>query len=200
MNYPQQGYGITPSPQQPKKSWARRHKISTGILGIVALFVVIGVIGAALGSPSTGTPAAVGSSSPQASPGSTQAASGSTSPAPQASPNPDASYQGSCDYTLSSSIYGNDHLIGEVDQDNTGNIGVVVRVRITWPQEGAPPITARKTVQLPYGASNKPVRFHVPVASGGNVINQLQSWQENHNFKNGCTYHATILRTYGSAH
>ena len=54
---------------------------------------------------------------------------------------------------LTNNIYGNDHLIGEVDLTNTGNIGTVVRVRITWPQEGYAPITARKTVRTKPGTT-----------------------------------------------
>jgi hypothetical protein len=119
----------------------------------------------------------------------------STAPAP--APSPDGTYSGSCDYTLSNAIYGNDHLTGEVDLKNTGNIGTVNRVRISWPQEGYAPIVAHKTVRVPAGGS-KVVRFHVPVASMGNVITNLQSWQERHNFRDGCHYRTTIIDTFGS--
>lgn len=118
-------------------------------------------------------------------------------PTPAPAPSPNGSYTGSCDYTLTSSLYGNDHLIGEVDLHNTGNIGTVVRVKITWPQEGYSPIAARKTVRTRAGATVA-VRFHVPVSNTGNVIDQLQSWQLSHNDRPGCHYSATILRTFGS--
>jgi hypothetical protein len=82
---------------------------------------------------------------------------------------------------LSPSLYGNDYLVGEVTLHNTGNIGTVVRVRFTWPQEGMAPIVAHKMVRVPFGQS-KTVRFpcqrrHV---SNSNVIDLLQSWQEHH--------------------
>ncbi len=122
----------------------------------------------------------------------------STYTAPAPVPSPDGTYSGSCDYTLtsdfSSSISG--HLIGEIDLENTGNVGTIDRVRITWPQEGFPPIVATRTVRTPAGAS-KTVRFHV--AASSNMIDELQSWQEHHNLRDGCHYRATITGTYGGA-
>ncbi len=119
--------------------------------------------------------------------------------APTPTPNPNGTYQGSCDYTLTQDFNNPDAnwLVGEIDLTNTGNVGVIVKTRITWPQEGYPPITARKTVRLAYGQS-KPVRFHVPANS--NVITLLQSWQTNHNYNDGCTYHAAFTSTFGAVH
>jgi hypothetical protein len=116
--------------------------------------------------------------------------------APPAAPNPEGKYQGSCDYTLSSNIYGKDHLIGEIDIHNTGNIGTIDHVRITWPQEGYAPIVATRTVRTKPG-EHLAVRFHIPVSSSGNVITQLQSWQESHGMRNGCTYKVTETGTFG---
>ena len=112
------------------------------------------------------------------------------------------SYQGSCDYLLANGIYDQNYLIGEIDLTNTGNVGIVVRTRITWPQEGTNPVTARKTAHLPYGA-RKVVRFKVPVGSidqGATAIDLMQSWQERHNFADGCTYHVKVTSTYGQVH
>jgi hypothetical protein len=50
--YPPQGY---PPQQPPPKSWPRRHKILTGLLAVVALFVVIGIASAAGGGGGTGS-------------------------------------------------------------------------------------------------------------------------------------------------
>lgn len=82
---------------------------------------------------------------------------------------------------------------------NTGNVGVVLHTRITWPQEGTPPIVARRTVKVPWSHS-KVVRFSVPVSNSSNVIDLLQSWQEHHNFRDGCTYNVKIVDTYGPVH
>lgn len=114
-------------------------------------------------------------------------------------PSPNGTYQGSCDYTLTTDYSGNgyDHLIGEIDLINTGNIGAVDKVRITWPQEGYPPIVAKKTVRTTPG-QHLAVRFHIAVASSGNVITQLQSWQQSHGYKDGCTYKVTTISTFGS--
>ena len=163
---------------------------------MVGVLVVLGIIGAIVGppksQPASRTQAAASTTAPAA-------AATSAAPTPAPVPSPNGTFQGSCDYTLTNNIYGNDHLIGEVDLTNTGNIGTVVRVRITWPQEGYAPITARKTVRTKPGTTT-PVRFHIPVSSSGNVINQLQSWQLSHNDRTGCTYDAKVVRTFGSAH
>jgi hypothetical protein len=133
-----------------------------------------------------------------------QAASSSVPASPSAAaapavPEPDGTYSGSCDYTLSddftSSISGT--LTGEIDIKNTGNVGSIIRARITWPQEGYIPVAAHRTVHVRYGSS-KTVRFHLPATS--NVIDNLQSWQEHHGFRDGCTFRATITGFFGTAH
>ena len=40
-----------PSPQPPRKSWPARHKVWTAVLGLLGIFVVLGVIGAIAGPP-----------------------------------------------------------------------------------------------------------------------------------------------------
>ena len=87
-------------------------------------------------------------------------------------------------------------FVGEIDLDNTGNIGVTVRTRITWPQEGYASITMRRTVRAPAGQT-KAVRFHYHASS--NQVDLLQAWQTGHGYADGCTYHATITGTFGSA-
>jgi hypothetical protein len=124
------------------------------------------------------------------------------SPLPAPSPSPGATYTGSCNYTLSDNAYQPDWLVGEIDLTSTGNIGVVVRVKITWPQQGYPPVVARKTVRVPY-AARVPVRFQVDagtIAGGSNVIALLQAWQTDHNYATGCTYHAVIIGKFGPAY
>src|SRR5262249_29058452 len=101
--------------------------------------------------------------------------------------------RGSCDYLLSNSIYGTDHLVGEVDLHNTGNVGTDVKVRITWPQEGQAPVARLKHVRTEPG-SRSVVRFKVKASTA--VIDSLQSWQLRHTGA-GCTYHVTITGTFG---
>lgn len=88
--------------------------------------------------------------------------------------------------------------------NNTGNVGIQIRVKIEWPQEGFPPITRTKTREVPYGNHDYPVRFHVSagsIDSGSNVIDNLQSWETGHNDPaNDCTYHETIVNYFGTPH
>jgi hypothetical protein len=112
-----------------------------------------------------------------------------------ATPDPSGTYRGSCDYTLGAS-FGTYHLVGEVDLHNDGNIGTKDHVVITWPQEGAQPVKASRNVRSDPGGRSV-VRFKV--AANSSVIESLQSWQERHDFKDGCTYKVSITGTFGSA-
>jgi hypothetical protein len=56
-----------------------------------------------------------------------------------------------------------------------------------------------RTVKVAWD-KKKAVRFSIPVNSNGNVIDLLQSWQEHHNLRDGCTYHANIINTFGLVH
>lgn len=142
------------------------------------------------------TTAAKTSSVATAAPGSTTSATPAAAPAP--TPSPDGTFTGSCDYTLGSDpVGGTAVFVGEVDLANTGNVGTITRVKITWPQEGFSPIAAFRTVRTAAG-QHKAVRFHR--AADGNEVDLLQSWQTGHDYRAGCTYHATITGTYGAAH
>src|SRR5216683_3376861 len=162
-------YPPPPPPLQfppPKPRGRRRGCLAAaGILGgLILVIIIIAVAVAAISSGGkSGHPAAVGT---------TPAPAVATSQAP-AAPNPSGTYSGSCDYTLSTSLYGADHLIGEVDVVNNGNIGTKDRVRITWPQEGYSPVAATRNVKTTPG-QHLAVRFHLPASQ--TVISQLQSW------------------------
>ncbi|GAA4490501.1 hypothetical protein GCM10023191_022760 [Actinoallomurus oryzae] len=41
-------------------------------------------------------------------------------------------------------------LNAEVDVKNTGNIGLLVNVKVSWPQFGTSPVVASKKVKVPY--------------------------------------------------
>jgi len=66
-----------PPPQPPRKSWPARHKVWTAIIGVVGVFVVLGVIGSVAGSPK---------STPTASVGTPSASTRAPSPTPTTSP------------------------------------------------------------------------------------------------------------------
>ena len=158
------------------------------------LAAIIGVSVAAAGSnPTTASAPKTTTTQP--------AAPASTPPAEPAAPDPKGTYTGSGDYILSPTLYGNSYLVGEVDMTNTGNIGLIVRVKFTWPQEGSPPIAAYKTIRVPYGQT-RVARFHVSAGNVSNstVIDQLQAWQTGHNYQDGYTWTAKITGTFGEAH
>jgi hypothetical protein len=120
----------------------------------------------------------------------------SAAPAPEPSPN--GTFTGSCNYTLGSNPAGGSaEAVGEIDEQNTGNIGFAVRVTISWPQEGFAPLTETKHIRLPVGAS-KAVRFHRPLSY--TEISNLQNWQGGHNERDGCHYHSKETATFGVAH
>jgi hypothetical protein len=131
----------------------------------------------------------------------TSGAPATSAPAvPAAAPTPSAAgtYKGSCDYTLGSNPAGGTAVaVGEIDEKNTGNVGEKARVKISWPQEGFAPITETRHVRVAFGAG-KAVRFHVPLSS--TQLDNLQNWQQGHNYNDGCHYHTTITGTYGLAH
>lgn len=80
-NLPQgQPYGEAPGPGPRKRSWFARHKVLTGILGVLALFVIIGALGggddespgvAAQTTAGSTDPAGEGTGPSASSPGST---------------------------------------------------------------------------------------------------------------------------------
>jgi hypothetical protein len=159
------------------------------IIGVVVLLIVIGVaVGA---GKTTSSPAAGHTTSAQPA---AQPATAAPTPT-EVAPNPSGTYQGSCDYTLGDG-FNTYHLIGEIDLHNDGNIGTKDHVVISWPQEGAQPVTATKNVRSDAGARSI-VRFKVSASSS--VIDSLQSWQERHGFKDGCTYKVSMTGTFGSA-
>jgi hypothetical protein len=185
---PTPGPGGLPAPPPRKRSWPRRHPVKTTLIAVAVLAAAFITLGALTASGQPSTPGTVALPTPTHSP----------APAPTPVPSEDGTFTGSCDYELGSDpVGGTAQAIGEVDVANTGNVATVVAVRITWPQEGYPPLTMRQHVRVPVGAS-VPDRFHRPLSY--TEITRLQSWQTNHAEADGCTYDGTILRHYGPVH
>lgn len=117
-------------------------------------------------------------------------------PAPAPSPSAGGTYQGACDYTLNDNFQSSvaAWATGDVEVNNTGNIGTVNRVRITWPQQGFNPLVMVKTVRVGAGGS-RDVQFHM--ALGQQQISNLQNWQLGHNGDSGCTYRVAMIATFG---
>ncbi len=152
--------------------------------------MVLLLLGVAIGSTGKNTP----SSPPVAA--SSQAAATSAPPAPTpVTPSPNGTYQGACNYTLGNNPVGGTAVAtGDVQVSNTGNIGTIVKVKITWPQQGYAPLAMTKKIRLAAGASQD-VQFHMPLTN--DQINNLQNWQTGHNYQDGCTYKSTIMSTFG---
>jgi hypothetical protein len=177
-----------PPPAQRRKRPRGGRVIAEIVGGVVLLF-----LGVAIGSADKKTP----SSPPAVAPSQpAQAAATSAPPAPSSvTPSPNGTYQGACDYTLGNNPAGGTAVAtGDVQVTNTGNIGTVDRVKITWPQQGFAPLAMTKRIRLAAGASQD-VQFHMPLTY--DQISNLQNWQTGHNYQDGCTYKATMISTFG---
>jgi hypothetical protein len=157
--------------------------------------VVLIIIGAAVGSSKStpgGNVAAVSTSAPAV-------AATSAAPAPAPVPSPAGNISGSCDVSLSSGIYGQNYLTASVTANNTGNIGTISRIKVSWPLQGFSPIVKVKHVRVAAGGS-KQVQFRAPVNE--QQVSQFQDEQlaASNGNSNVCSYHATIVSTYGTAH
>ncbi|HVT97918.1 MAG TPA: hypothetical protein VHE33_10440 [Acidobacteriaceae bacterium] len=117
---------------------------------------------------------------------------------PQAvTPSTSGTYEGACAYTLGDNPAGGTAVAtGDIDVTNTGNIGEVIKLKISWPQQGFSPLTRTSTVRLAKG-QEQDVQFNHPLTS--DQLDNLQNWQTSHGFKSGCTYNGTIVSTFGTA-
>lgn len=112
-------------------------------------------------------------------------------------PDPKAKLTGSCDYELGDGMGGNYSLNAEVDVKNTGNIGLLVNVKVSWPQFGTSPVVASKKVKVPY---RKTVTVRFKKHASMTQITRIQNWQERHDFDDGCKYKGDLIETSGQPH
>lgn len=120
-------------------------------------------------------------------------------PAPAPTPDPKGDittgggFGAGCDVDLSSSLYGPNFLTAQVNAHNTGNIGIINRIRVSWPLQGFAPIVAFKTVRIRPGHTRQ-VEFNVQVTES-----QVGNFQDAQLATNGdpCHYRATITGTFG---
>jgi len=188
----------TPPPPRSRKSHRRRNWLIA-----IAVLTVAGAIagGVSSGGKRKTAVTALPTESATATPAAVSATASSTAEAPApAVPNPDGTVTGSCAYELAAD-YSDTHagdLNGEVDLENTGNVGIVLNVTITWPQLGHAPIKlGRQKVGVAYGQT---VTVPFTRLATGSEIDRLQSWQAGHDNDDGCTYNGTIVDTFGAAH
>jgi hypothetical protein len=159
-------------------------------LVVLVLFGAVVAIGATVGKGNQ--PRQAGAAPPQAT--TAPAVSATTAP-PAPAPNPKGTITGSCDVSLSDSIYGQNYLTASVTANNTGNIGTIVRIKVAWPLQGFPAITKVKRVHTAAG-STKQVQFRAPVTQ--QQVSQFQDMQLAANGGDPCHYSADIIGTFGS--
>lgn len=124
---------------------------------------------------------------------STEADNESTHEPPK--PEPDARFSASCDVLFGD--YTNDEywFVGNAKMKNTGNIGLVVRVRARWDQVASPNLKDEKTVRIPAGRS-KSVKFRVPITSA--QVDEHQSSPGYAGDGDACKVTPKIVDTYGT--
>lgn len=110
-----------------------------------------------------------------------------------ATPDPEADVESSCDYLLS---FSDDYstsahkFVAGATITNTGNIGVVVRLKATWTLLGGEPVTAEKTARIKRGGERE-IQISKPATD-----NQIDA----HQSANGkCKAKGTIIDTFGRA-
>lgn len=131
----------------------------------------------------------------QASASSTTESSTTSYTPPPATPHPQGQFDSSCDITLADSIDGPNYFIGRADMNNTGNIGIVVRVTAEWDQTSEADIHATpKYVRIPRGQS-RTARFSVPATQ--DQISQMQDSPSYMGSGNGCKIGVKIVDTFG---
>jgi hypothetical protein len=111
---------------------------------------------------------------------------------PAPTPEPDGKFESQCDYVLGdfSESASGFRFIGQAKLENTGNIGIVLRVIAAWDLLGQPPFRIRKQARVPYGAT-KTVRFSKVVSQDQIDLHQSADSE--------CRVNATIVDTFGEA-
>lgn len=159
----------------------------------------------AVGCKDSGKPIANASSSPPAVSTPAVSINSESSPTPTYSPPsvPNASGKwgtnAACDVSLS--MNGPSYLIASVHLKNTGNVGMIAKVKVSWPQEGFNPITRTKTVKVAWHSS-KDVNLRVPASMNASpdVIGNFQNVQLGSSKMDVCHYHVAITGNYGQVH
>ena len=154
----------------------------------MAVLIVLGVTGAALGSGHKSHGSAAGTAATVTTAPSTSA------PPPAPAPSPAGSITGSCDVSLSTSLDGQDYLTAQVNADNTGNIGTILHLRVSWPLQGFAPITQTRTARVAAGTTSQE-EFHEAVTE--DQVSEFQDEQLAASGSDPCHYSGTITGTWG---
>jgi hypothetical protein len=155
-----------------------------GLAGGVVALLILGIALAATGT---------GSHKPQANNLAAPSSAPAPAPAPTASPN--GTVTGSCDVSLSdNSVSGQDYLTADVQVQNTGNVGAVIKVTVGWPQQGFDDIKKSKRVRVPFGAT-KTVHLNHPAST--QQISNFHDAQLASSGNDVCHYRGDLVGTFG---
>jgi hypothetical protein len=160
------------------------------LLGGLLVGIIIGAaIGTGSQNPSGAGPASLTESAKASAPATTNPPSF----APPAIPEPDATYTSSCDYVLGDFTQSKNgfRFIAGADVENTGNIGVIVRVTATFKQLGTKPVVLKKNARIAYGES---ASVQLTKVVSQNQIDLIQSAQDSGDI---CKVVASVIDTFG---
>ncbi|MPZ27559.1 MAG: hypothetical protein GEV12_14415 [Micromonosporaceae bacterium] len=137
-------YGQPAAPQQPAKK-----KAPGWLVAVVAgLFGLCGI--GAVAAIATSDDEPVGSTAPVET-GDAPAAPAADKPEPPAAPEPDGTTSGSCDLLLFTGPNDQSEFAASVDVENTGNIGIKVKVIVSFDQLGRDDYVLKDTVKVKPG-------------------------------------------------
>lgn len=176
--------------------WTRTKQNVWGIGTGVALWFVLVVIAVATG-PVEDTQ--TGQSSNQS------LAQNTSEPAEEATPEPtprvrettdaDGKFTSSCEEMLPDDIMSDAYrFVASAKMRNTGNVGIVVKVKARFDQVASANVTDEKTVNIPVGKS-RTAKFSIPATSG--QVDEYQASPDYFGDGDSCKVHVTITDTFG---
>jgi hypothetical protein len=121
-------------------------------------------------------------------PGDPSAEAGDAGASAVIEPDPDGEYDVDCDYLLGSGD--NYRFVAGGDLENTGNIGIVVQVVVTWDRLGSPPARVEKRYRVRTNATRE-VQVSVPA-----TLDDIDAHQS---ADADCDVRVRIVDTFGNA-
>jgi len=126
--------------------------VRTTLLASIAIALAIPLMGQESCSTETGSESADESAIDSSNDG------GSNDPDSPALPDPDGSYELTCDYLLGDFTEGSDagyKFVAGRTIENTGNVGIVARLRVRWQQLGTEPVLEERTLRVKVGRTKR---------------------------------------------
>lgn len=118
-----------------------------------------------------------------------------TTPEPRPTADPDGTYESSCDYVLgdfSENPRTGYRFVADVSMKNTGNIGLVNRVKATWYLSGGGKVVETKEVKVKAGRSKR-VGITVPITNDQLDLHQSLGYNTE-----TCRVRVAMIDTFGS--